>query len=558
MKLKGCWLVILTVLNLALLGVLAAHPVRAAGAELSVGLGYSGYLVPGCWMPLRIQVQGAPENAAVEINKLSEDQAHLAAERYPYRGESRLESPLFIDDDFSGVRIRLLAGSEVLAVEELERANIFPGHLVLTLNLPVPLQKAIGTVLLPREPVLVVPVSVTDLPDSEFNYSGVSRLVMVDPGPVLNPAQLQAVRSWLAGGGRLILYAPQDGNESLAQQLTGRMGPLAALKNSGKVIQTGLGTVKILPATAREDPQAYQGGYWRQLLNIGPYGDNAPLTVAGSFMDSADEHRRIEPRPQKIPLFVWSLAVWSVLTLLAVWLASHKPRWFHPLYLIILSIVLSIAAIPTGRIIGSLWQRGATSHLRTVFLPGSGPLIHASIYFPQTEGSGRGEERQGWFSPWGVTVSGKTESGRIEPGLKIAFWNHHEPTPQYIVNSGSDCWLDLTGRSSGMVPAFDSAEEALAWLESKGDITRLALWKENRWFLHRGGGATRETGWMAVEKAPQWVRDETDWLSRLTAVNPGVVWLVGYGSFSGLDLEIQGGQAGSTCWVTPLPGGMQL
>lgn len=575
MKLKRYLLVIATIFSVILAEIFAAHQVGAAVPELSTDLGYGGYLIPGRWMPLRVQVRNAPENARLEIYKLSEDQASLAAESYPCRGDCRIESALFIDNDFTGVRLRLLAGTEVLAVQKLERTKIFPGHLILTLDLPLALEKTIETVLLPREPVLVVPLSLTDLPGSELNYNGVSRLILVDPGPVLNPVQLQAVRHWLAEGGHLILCASPTAKEGLAGEILERTEPPPTLKSSGKVVRIGLGSITILPATADEILQSNQAGIWQKILQLLPYGESAPISVTDSFMNGDDPVRGTVPLPQKIPLLTWSLTGWSVLALLTLWFTKRKSLSFCPLYLLILAMIFTVAAFPTGRLIGGIWQRGAVSHIRMVFIPGSAsPLVNATIRLPQTGGLTLGIGR---FSPWGVTVSTPMESGRIEPARKLAVWRHSGPIPQYFVGSSGNRSLKLVGRpdgtgnvstraprlgdqaslQEGTIPLFDSAAAALTWVESQGTVTRVAMCRGDQWYLRRDGTTVGQELWRAVGEVPDWGKGEVAWLSKITGIDPRQGWLVGLAAFPGLDLRIQGGRIASACWAIPFSGGIE-
>ena len=62
----------------------------------------------------------------------------------------------------------------------------------------------------------IVPLSSTDLPDRVETWSAIDRLVWQDVDTQITPAQLAALRGWLAGGGRLVVVGGTAGPSILA------------------------------------------------------------------------------------------------------------------------------------------------------------------------------------------------------------------------------------------------------------------------------------------------------------------------------------------------------
>src|SRR5690554_253887 len=149
----------------------------AAGVVLTVTVGYEGYVVPGRWTPLEIEVTGAMDGW-VQIARLQKG-LPAVTEDYRCRVEDstrRLLIPVFAEETGSRLEIRLIEDGEVLGRVELDLLEkVFPGHLILTVNLPARDQHTVGPALSPthgHEPVLVIPVEFSALSGSALAYDG--------------------------------------------------------------------------------------------------------------------------------------------------------------------------------------------------------------------------------------------------------------------------------------------------------------------------------------------------------------------------------------------------
>ena len=195
-------------------GIFLLPSLNAAGIQMQVTLGYNGYVIPEHWTPLRIQINGPLDAASrVEIIRHETETQHDVAESYLLQGVNRLECPVFAAESLKNITVRLLEGNELVAEQILNlKARVFPGHLALTVNLPAIETQAIGQTLLPVEPILALPLDIYDLPGLGLDYDGVSCLVLNEPKPILNPAQLKSLRFWLTGGGKLIVCGADPGS----------------------------------------------------------------------------------------------------------------------------------------------------------------------------------------------------------------------------------------------------------------------------------------------------------------------------------------------------------
>ncbi len=115
----------------------------------------------------------------------------------------------------SSLEIALVADETVVARRAVAFALHDPGQLVIGVvaERPGPLVAALGRLRDPAGPLpAVVPLTVTDLPERPEAWSALDRLVWqdVDAGQ-LSTEQLAALRTWLAGGGRLTIVGGSGG-----------------------------------------------------------------------------------------------------------------------------------------------------------------------------------------------------------------------------------------------------------------------------------------------------------------------------------------------------------
>ena len=185
---------------------------------MDIQLGYGGFVIPQHWVPLQIQVNQTIEKARIEIIRINQSQSNVTTtsdsviEDYIMLNLNRLEVPIFMAKNLKELKIRLFSGSQLVTEEVVDlKTKIFPGHQVLAINLATEDQQEIEKLLLPIEPVLVVPINFRELPICLLNYDGASGLVIRKFKPLLSPAQLVALRSWLSEGGRLVVSGrPED------------------------------------------------------------------------------------------------------------------------------------------------------------------------------------------------------------------------------------------------------------------------------------------------------------------------------------------------------------
>jgi hypothetical protein len=323
--------------------LLACLPgLTAQQATWTAQLGFGTTVPFGTWSPLR--VTAAPDAPAWTLEVLP------AGAQAAFPGAGTWEIPVFVPAGQESLTATVTAGGWVRQKWELAAgARGFPGHLVLVGDLGPGEQAAIGSVLLPGEPVRTEPVPASDWPRSALAWEGVSAAVLRDPGPVLAPAQVRALGAWLASGGRLVLEAPLGPGASLADQL----GPT-----------TGLGRIVIVGD--RPSP-----GAWKAALGLVAFGqvrrlgtDFGPPAVPGPA-----------PAP-RIPFPLQALlAAWAAgLALLAV---RKKARWAPALAWTLAAGLAVLAWGPNDT------DRGLVLRLREVILPsGLGRYVQTEVLAP--------------------------------------------------------------------------------------------------------------------------------------------------------------------------------
>ena len=499
--------------------LLSAQDGETAGVRIAATLGYGGYVVPGRWVPLRVQVSGAPASARLEVCR-----AGSPVETFPYRAQEtcRIECPVFIDETGGLIEVRLAAGRHVVAKRVLDTtARIFPGHLVLAVNIAAPVQQAISRALMPGETVAVVGIDPADLPRQALAYDGVNGLVATDPGAVLSPAQTQALRSWLAGGGRMVLCRARPAGTSIVAGMD-----LPAATAGG---EAGLGGVII-----NETDPVDQADRWREMLALVPYARTARLTAGKCFPDDVLPPDR-PGRPRELPLV---LGAWAAAFFLAGLLAGRRKAL---LYLLPVTLLSTLAAIPAGHRLACDWRRGATVRTRAVILPAGGEiLVNTRIDL----GPHEAKDAVLSPSPWGASVRlGRIEEGWIRPrAVPSAVWRHGPASPVFSVRSGGSADLNLVG----CLPASPGSEAGFLVEPAK-----VARWDGRQWrerMISPGGGDS----WRDIEGSPRWLGDDEGWLTALAQRIPAASWLVGRGPLPGLALAVQGSPSNSSCWVRPL------
>ena len=236
---RHLWALRSLALLFAVILCLLVQALPTAGVVLTVTAGYEGYVVPGRWAPLAIEVSGAMDGW-VQIARLHQG-LPVVTEEYRCRVEDetrRLLIPVFAEETGSRLEVRLVEDGKVLGRVEVDLLEkVFPGHLILMVNLPEWHQQArrgqaVGPVLFStygQEPVLIIPVEFSALPGAALAYDGVSALVVNGDLAALNPLQARAIRSWLAGAGGCFSFPRRVAGEQRPAAGKGSFGPVRRL-----------------------------------------------------------------------------------------------------------------------------------------------------------------------------------------------------------------------------------------------------------------------------------------------------------------------------------------
>lgn len=541
---RHLWALRSLALLFAVILCLLVQALPTAGVVLTVTAGYEGYVVPGRWAPLAIEVSGAMDGW-VQIARLHQG-LPVVTEEYRCRVEDetrRLLIPVFAEETGSRLEVRLVEDGKVLGRVEVDLLEkVFPGHLILMVNLPEWHQQArrgqaVGPVLFStygQEPVLIIPVEFSALPGAALAYDGVSALVVNGDLAALNPLQARAIQSWLAGGGRLLFFPTQGcgGAETGGGQGEFWAGPAAAgvtadaddtlhwegAEEGWEIRRYGRGRIICARAQKANNGQPVATADWQRLLALEPYPRTFRLTPGLVFREGRlpwfleEENAGITTLPLMVLFVLGFLGGLAALGFLC------KKR--TTLALLAFIGITTLLAVPVGRRLAGNWQRGAIVYTRAVLLPeDAGVLIEAEIRFPEST----------WktpVSPWGVTVTlGETARGAINrAGTGETFWRHESPQqPLLVVKEGDERHLRLAGvLPPGTGPAGDTHARAR---DETGPGPVLPVW---------------------IERDP--------WLAGLRRLFPAERWTVGYGGLSGFTLKLENGRSHPVLWAEPNPG----
>ncbi len=544
---KRLWSGIAFILLLTLSGQLSS----AATVTVDTKLGYGGYAVPGRWIPVWLRVNGASDSVWLEVGRVGADGKRHAVERFSCKNEGLIEYPVLAEQQNITLQIRLVDGSVLSEQTVAVFDKVFPGHLVLINNLPSSAQVGIGAALNPTEPVLAQAVSLTELPRHILSYDGISAVVMPDPGPVLSPAQLKALRSWLVGGGRLVLFATRAGTESLVSELADFL-PKRQKQDSDSGFAVGLGAVRLL-AQPYAEAEWRQPEKWRRLLALAPYVQSRRLTPSRFFradQPGINSIRSNAVRPDlPIPVLVW-LAVWCLGALIVGFVAKRRALACVLAY----TVMAALGVLWLGHGLTADWRRGATVYARAVLLPFTeNAVVNASVQmkvapeltFPLRQ-----------TSPWGLTLAaGVAETGKIIPNAQPAQWTHRRNQVGWVIQQGGAPTVELIGLTASdaktRVVGLTAPNRALYQVRLPESLEQplVVVDRQNRvWKLDNVNSGS----WRAVNELPGWLRSEQGWILNLQQINPALDWVFGYGKLSGMQLAVQGAPVREVVWALPL------
>jgi hypothetical protein len=547
-----------------------------SGTELmKAELGFGGYTAPGRWVPLWISSSGGPKQARLEVIRLGAEGREIGRESFPLPPGLRLECPVAIGPELESLAIRLTTVDGTLAETRLEaRSKIFPGHIVLACGLPVQARLAIGSALLPSEPIQTVAVEAADLPANGLDYDGVSGLAMLDRGPQLSPAQRAALLGWLAGGGRLAILADRGGEDSLFASLglpgAGGVGPRAEGRAGDGArdssVPTGLGGVVRIPRDPSELPQSPE--FWRDSLALSPYGRVQRLGE-GSF----GRELSVSGGPDSEALIARALifaaaALWTLSALATAFLTRGRARRAAIMAALALALVLI-----AGPALDRSLRQGLKTRALALILPFGGPHggadsgaaagdPSASVFVRAIVTETKPLSLFAWMSikalrPLALDYRDESLAPPSRPDSENPEWKHGLPRAALSLRTAGGGSLVLAGLLDLGSLSFSSLPRgALAYrrqgiqppeLSSPGPLAFVAPESLGLWWEKLPGGA-----WTRLEKPPLWLDEDEAWIRRLRAGSPSLAFLIGRGAAPALGLSLAGAPLHELSWVLPL------
>jgi len=194
-----------------LIAFLLCYGSTATGApiiQLAIDVGFDGYLVPRTWTPLRIDVTAQTAVDGVLVVDVAEAGGVRRAYRYPVRlvegARQQVHADVVIPDPRYPLTVRVLQGEDELGRKTLPLggARAVDGVVV------VLARSASGLEFLTTFSGRLRPAYIREeaLPVRWQSYEGVSAVVIHDlDDNRLLPTQREALREWLAQGGRLLV-----------------------------------------------------------------------------------------------------------------------------------------------------------------------------------------------------------------------------------------------------------------------------------------------------------------------------------------------------------------
>ncbi len=194
----------------------------------------------------------------------------------------------------SSLEVALVTGESVVTRRPVAFALHDPGQLVVGIvaERPGPLVAALGRLRDPTGPQpAIVPLTVPDLPERPEAWSALDRLVWqdVDAGQ-LSAEQLAALRTWLAGGGRLTIVGGSGGLGLLAgfpdellpfrPTVTLDVDPASIQGLLGGILPRGAAPLPALAGSANSGARALAADGDRAIAADRPLGSGA-VTLAG-------------------------------------------------------------------------------------------------------------------------------------------------------------------------------------------------------------------------------------------------------------------------------------
>jgi len=210
-------------LAVALASLAAAPSVRADGGLKMTAHGLlQGHVRTGSWFAIAVDVQNAGPDVTGELRIAggSDSRTRFGTPAELATG-ARKEFLLYAQPPAFGgtMTVQLASGDSVVAETKVQVVVADQTTLVVGIVAENP-AKLVGEVNLLPNPqgagAVIVPLTPADLPERVQAWAPVDRLIWQDTDTsALTPAQVSALRGWIAGGGRLVIIGGTAGADSL-------------------------------------------------------------------------------------------------------------------------------------------------------------------------------------------------------------------------------------------------------------------------------------------------------------------------------------------------------
>ncbi len=272
-------------------------PATPAGLTMEARALVQGHARTGSWMAIRVDLANDGPAFAGELRLVGGTQGRTrfalpvdlpTTSRKAYTLHA--QAPAF----GSSLKVALVANETVVTSRAVAFALHDPGQLVIGVvaERPGPLVAALGRLRDPAGPQpAVVQLTVADLPERPEAWSALDRLVWqdVDAGR-LSAEQLAALRTWLAGGGRLTIVGGSGGLGLLGgfpdellpfrPTVTIDVDPEAVRGLLGGTLPRGAEALPALAGSPAAGARALAGSGDRAIVGDRPFGSGA-VTLAG-------------------------------------------------------------------------------------------------------------------------------------------------------------------------------------------------------------------------------------------------------------------------------------
>ena len=407
--------------------------------------GHEGYAFPGSWVPLYLTLKDPiPEGKLVLVR--GEDTKATSSESWELTHSGQYEFPIFIDEKIPSFTVKMYSSGMLLAEQTFHTTErLFSGHAILVSNIPSSVRLSLSRMLYPDEPVLVLPAIPQKLPVSALSYDAITALVLPDPGPVLNPAQVTAMGQWLSFGGSLVLLDPFKGTSSMLDQLSSSF----TLTGSDNIRNLGLGTIHLIHSETLDRKTLADGNFWKKTLNIVSITQShrlRPGLIFGKKFDVFQDDSADHPLNAYI---MYIVIFWIVVVAGCGFLLKRRKLYFAIGIIILLSIFLFFQK----NTLHEVWTRGISMHVRELILPQNGGILTSINLYTQDKSNASIFSRKSspFSSDFSCISSDSIDKGtmRFSPAPYID-WSHTGAGAEMVIDSSDSRTLRLTGFFSGL------------------------------------------------------------------------------------------------------------